>query len=36
MSLTKKQVKTIIECVIYILTAIAGWFTGSAFIPLLF
>lgn len=34
MSMSKKKIKVIIDFIVYILTAIGGWLTGSAFATL--
>ena len=34
MAMSKKKIKVIIDFLIYILTAIGGWITGSAFATL--
>ena len=34
MAMSKKKIKVIIDFVIYLLTAIGGWLTGSAFATL--
>ena len=34
MSISKKKIKVIIDFIVYILTAIGGWLTGSAFASL--
>ena len=34
MAMSKKKFKVIIDFIIYILTAIGGWITGSAFATL--
>ena len=34
MAISKKKIKVIIDFVVYILTAIGGWLTGSAFASL--
>ena len=31
MAISKKKIKIIIDFIIYILTALGGWLTGSAF-----
>lgn len=31
MALSKKKIKVIVDFVVYLLTAIGGWLTGSAF-----
>lgn len=31
MAMSKKKIKVIIDFIVYILTAIGGWITGSAF-----
>ena len=31
MAMSKKKIKVIIDFIVYILTAIGGWLTGSAF-----
>lgn len=34
MAISKKKIKVIIDFIVYILTAIGGWLTGSAFASL--
>ena len=34
MAMSKKKIKVIIDFIVYILTAIGGWLTGSAFATL--
>lgn len=34
MAMSKKKIKVIIDFIVYILTAIGGWITGSAFASL--
>lgn len=34
MAMSKKKIKVIIDFVVYVLTAIGGWLTGSAFAAL--
>lgn len=34
MAMSKKKIKVIIDFIVYILTAIGGWITGSAFATL--
>ena len=34
MAMSKKKIKIIIDFIVYILTAIGGWITGSAFATL--
>ena len=34
MAMSKKKIKVIIDFIVYLLTAIGGWLTGSAFASL--